>query len=224
MEYLPRNGNVKNNILNGEIFENILILFPSIGKWILDSYITVQRRATSGKGENPRIPFDEVKRYIDGDELVFDLSLDNINKKTHWIYKLIEKESELIDHPLVAMLHEFKCKNGGIFWYWIGAIYFSIYHCLLTYVIYQHPPPFMYDCNVTSTSGFICRDNCPDFGIPLKPDASSFWSVDENSCYQKWHSGNNTIESTRSINTAGTYIVKLQILSKLFLRLDWFWN
>ena len=161
MKYLPRKANSnedKKDKLNGKIFENILIDFPLIGKWILDSYITVQRQPKSSpeKGD-ASIEFDKVKRYKDGDELVFDLSLDHINKKsdTHWICKLSDKESELIHHPLVAMLHEFKCKNGGIFYYSITTLYFGIYHVLLTYVTFQHPPPYMYDCkiNENSTSG-----------------------------------------------------------------------
>ena len=83
--------------LNGEIFEKILIDYPSIGKWILDSYITVQRQPkSSSEKRKTSIEFDQVKRYKDEDELVFDLSLDNLNEKSdiHWICKLSHKESE----------------------------------------------------------------------------------------------------------------------------------
>ena len=97
---MPRKGDTKvikeekKSKLNEEIFENILIDFPSIGKSILNSYITVQRRSNSSSDEGEA--FDKVKRYKDGDELVFDLSLDNLNEKSdiHWICKLSHKESE----------------------------------------------------------------------------------------------------------------------------------
>ena len=85
-------------------------------------------------------------------------------------------------------MHEFKCKNGGFFWYWLGFYYFGIYHVLLIYVVFRHPAPYLYDCYYNETSSsFVCRDDCPDFGIPLKNDASGYWNTDHNSCYNEWY-------------------------------------
>ena len=43
-ECLPRNCEYKelNNMINEDTFEQILIGLPELGKWILDSYITVR--------------------------------------------------------------------------------------------------------------------------------------------------------------------------------------
>ena len=169
---LPREESSSN--LSEELSKNIDEIFdqfPEIGKWILDSYITVNVK-DGGKKE-----FENIQKYREGDKFCIDLSLANINT-SDWIYGLIESDSNLVHHPLIAAIHEFKCKNGGIIWYWLGAIYFAIYHVMLSYVIYQHPPPFMYDCTYNGSSlSFICRDDCPDYGIPLKPNHSDFWTL-----------------------------------------------
>ena len=183
---LPRNGINTDMILTDETFELILTRLPRIGKWIFDSYITIKIEDSP----EAKIEFNKVTKYTENDEFTFDLTLDGIQQDStnHWIYKLIKDESDLINHPLVAVLHEFKSKNGGILWYWIGSTYFAFYHFILTYVIYKHPAPVMYDCDFNeSTSKYICRDDCPNFTIPIKPGSSPFWTVDDDNCYNKWH-------------------------------------